>query len=123
MIDHEFILRQADCIFVKQNFRFVKIRFDEILYLEADGNYVHIVAGDKKLTVRVSLVQAIAKIHYAKLVRVNRSTVVNVDAIQSFNKDQVVVGKYEIGIGKNYKKAFFRLFGLGPMSADDHFAG
>jgi DNA-binding LytR/AlgR family response regulator len=80
--------------------------------MEADGNYVHIVAGDKKFTVRLSLVQAIERIHYSKLVRINRSAAVNVDAIQSFNKEQVMVGEHEISIGKNYKGSFFRQFGL-----------
>jgi len=118
MIDQESILRLADCIFVKRNFRFVKIRLDEILYLEAAGNYVHIVTGDKKFTVRLSLIQAIEKIHYPKLVRINRSAVVNVDAIQSFNKEQVTVGKHEISISKNHRGAFFRQFSLGHTSAD-----
>jgi len=119
MINQESILRLADCIFVKRNCRFVKIRLDEILYMEADGNYVHIVAGDKKFTVRLSLIQAIEKIHYPKLVRINRSAVVNIDAIQSFNKEQVMVGKREISIGKNHREFFFRQFGLGHRSADD----
>lgn len=110
MIDQESIIRLADCIFVKRNFRFMKISLDEILYMEAAGNYVHIIAGDKKFTVRLSLIQAIEKIHYAKLVRVNRSAVVNVDAIESFNKEQVTVGKHEISIGKNYQGSFFRQF-------------
>ena len=119
MIDQESILRLADCIFVKRNFRFVKIRLDEILYMEADGNYVHIFAGDKKFTVRLSLIKAIEKIHYPKLVRINRSAVVNVDAIHSFNKEQVMVGKHEISIGKNHRRSLFRQFGLGNRSADD----
>jgi DNA-binding LytR/AlgR family response regulator len=115
MIDQESILRLTDCIFVKRNFQFVKIRLDEILYMEAAGNYVHIVAGDKKFTVRLSLIQAVEKIHYPKLVRINRSVVVNVDAIQSFNKEQVMVGQREISIGKNHRGPFFRQLGLGPF--------
>ena len=121
MIDQESILRQADCIYVKRNFWFVKIRLDEILYMEADGNYVHIFAGNKKFTIRLSLTQAIEKIHYSKLVRINRSIVVNVDAIQSFNKEHVMVATHEISIGKNYKGFFFRLFGLRHTAADDRF--
>jgi DNA-binding LytR/AlgR family response regulator len=118
MIDQESIIRLTDCIFVKRNFQFVKIRLDEILYMEVDGNYVHIVANDKKFTVRLSLIQALEKIHYAKLIRVNRSVVVNVDAIESFNKEQVTVGKHEISIGNNYRGSFFRQFSLGHTSAD-----
>jgi len=111
-VDKETILRQDNSIFVKRNFQFIKISLSDILYIEADGNYVHIVIRDKKYTVRLSLIQVIRKINYDKLVRVNRSAVINVSAIQSFNKEQVVVAQYEIAIGKNYKDSFFRQLGF-----------
>ena len=108
----EVILRQGNSIFIKRNFRFVKIDLSEILYLEADGNYVHVVLKDKKFTVRLSLMQVMQKINYSRFARINRSSVVNVDAIQSFNKDQVEIAKYEIPIGKSYKESFFRQLGF-----------
>lgn len=107
-VDKEIILRQGSSIFIKRNFQFVKICLDEILYLEADGNHVHIVVKDKKFTVRLSLMQVIQKINYSRFARINRSSVVNVDAIQSFNKEQVVIAQYQIAIGKNYKESFFQ---------------
>jgi DNA-binding LytR/AlgR family response regulator len=112
IVDKETILRQGNSIFIKRNFQFIKIGLSEILYIEADGNYVHIVIRDKKFTVRLSLIQVIRKINYSKLVRVNRSAVINVNAIQSFNKEQVVIAQYEISIGKNYKDGFFNLLGF-----------
>ena len=112
LVDSESILRQGSYIFIKRNFRFVKIMLSEILYMEADGNYVHIVIKDKKFTLRLSLMQVIRKINYSKFARINRSSVVNVDAIQSFNKEQVVIGQFEIAIGKNYKESFFRQLGF-----------
>ena len=112
VIDKEVILRQGNYIFIKRNFLFVKIYLSEILYLEADGNYVHIVMKDKKFTVRLSLVQVIQMINYSRFARINRSSVVNVDAIQSFNKEQVGIAQYEIPIGKSYKESFFRQLGF-----------
>jgi len=111
-IDKEIILRQGSSIFIKRNFRFVKIGLHEILYIEADGNYAHIVVKDKKFTIRLSLMQVIRRINYSRFARINRSSVVNVDTIQSFNKEQVVIGQYEIAIGKNYKASFFRQLGF-----------
>jgi len=111
-IDNEIILRQGSYIFVKRNFQFVKISLSEILYMEADGNYVHIIVKDRKFTVRLSLMQVIRKIHYSRFARINRSVVVNVDAIQSFNKEQVVIAQHEISIGRNYKESFFRQLGF-----------
>jgi len=112
VVDKEVILRQGNHIFVKRNFLFVKIKLSEILYLEADGNYVHVVMKDKKFTVRLSLLQVIQRINYSRFARINRSSVVNVDAIQSFNKEQVEIAQYEIPIGKTYKESFFRQLGF-----------
>lgn len=112
IIDKETIFRQGNHIFIKRNFKFIKIGLHEILYMEADGNYIHIIITDKKFTLRLSLTQAIRKINCNKLVRINRSSVVNVDAIQSFNKEHVVIAQYEIPIGKNYKESFFMQLGF-----------
>jgi two-component system, response regulator PdtaR len=110
--DAEMILRQRNHIFVKRNFQFVKINFIDILYLEADNNYVHIITKDKKFTVRLSLIQVMQKINYNKLVRINRSSAINIEAIQSFNETQVFIAQHEISIGKNFKQAFFTHLGL-----------
>jgi two-component system, response regulator PdtaR len=109
---HEIILRQGNCIFIKRNFRFVKINLREILYMEAEGNYVHIIIVDKNFTIRLSLMQVMRRINYSRFARINRSSVVNVDAIQSFNKEQVFIAHYKIAIGKNYKASFFRQLGF-----------
>jgi len=111
-VENEIILRQGSYIFIKRNFHFIKISLSEILYMEADGNYVHIIIKEKKFTIRLSLMQVIRKINYSRFARINRSTVVNMDAIQSFNKEQVVIAQYEISIGKNYKESFFRELGF-----------
>ena len=42
VVDKEVILRQGNYIFIKRNFLFVKLKLSEILFLEADGNYVPI---------------------------------------------------------------------------------
>lgn len=110
--DNEIILRQGNYIFLKRNFQFVKINLRDILYMESEGNYVHVVSKDKKFTIRLSLMQVMRKLNYSRFVRINRSSVVNMDAIQSFNKEQVCIAQYEIAIGKNYKEYFFRQLGL-----------
>jgi DNA-binding LytR/AlgR family response regulator len=110
--DQTSILRQGTYIFIKRNFQFVKLHLGDILYMEADGNYVHIVTKNKKFTIRLSLLQVLQSINYSRFSRINRSVVVNIDAIESFNKEQVCIDKYEFAIGKNYKESFFRHLGF-----------
>jgi DNA-binding LytR/AlgR family response regulator len=108
--DKETILQMNDCIFVKQNYQFIKIRLPDILYVESDNNYTNIFTAEKKITLRISLNQLLEKIIFVKLVRIHRSYAVNLQAIQSFTEQDVLVGKQELPIGRNYKDSFLKHF-------------
>ena len=86
------------------------MKLADILYVEADNNYINLVTAETKLTVRLSLNQFMEKIKHAKLIRTHRSFSVNMDAIESFNDQQVIVGKHELPIGRNYREAFLQHF-------------
>lgn len=108
--EREMILRMNDHIFVKNNYVFVKIKLNDLLYIEADNNYVSLITSDKKFLVRLSLGQLLDKIHYKALVRVHRSFAVNINNIQSFNDQEVEINGQQIPIGRNYKEEFLRNF-------------
>lgn len=108
--DKETILQMNDYIFLKNNYVFVKIRLPDLLYIEADNNYVNVITVDKKIVLRLSLSQLLEKINYKPLVRIHRSYAVNLNAIQSFNDQEVQISKAELPIGRNYKEEFLRNF-------------
>jgi two-component system, response regulator PdtaR len=109
-IEKEQILQMNEFIFVKHNYRFVKLALQDLLYVEADNNYVHLVTAEKKITLRLSLGQLLEKINYPSLLRIHRSFAVQVNAIQSFNDQTVFVQKTELPIGRNYRDEFMRYF-------------
>ena len=106
----ETILQMDDCIFIKYNYQFVKIRLTDILYVASEGNHIHLFAGEKKFVLRLSLNQLFEKLLFKQLVRIHRSYAVNMDAIQSFTDQDVMVGKTELPIGRNYKDEFMQYF-------------
>lgn len=108
--DKEIILQMNEWIFVKHNYHFIKLSLNDLLFVEADNNYINIVTIDKKLAVRLSLNQLLEKLHFKKLARIHRSYAVNMNAIQSFNEQQVVVNKTELPIGRNYREEFLKHF-------------
>lgn len=108
--DKETILQMNDCIFVKQNYQFVKVKLPDILYVESDNNYVNIVTAEKKIALRISLNQLLEKIIFSNLVRIHRSYAVNIHTIQSFTEQDVLIGKLELPIGRNYKESFLKHF-------------
>jgi DNA-binding LytR/AlgR family response regulator len=80
------------------------------LYIEADNNYTSIITTDKKFLLRLSLNQLLDKINYKALVRVHRSYAVNINAIQSFNEQEVEINQQHLPIGRNYKEEFLKHF-------------
>jgi DNA-binding LytR/AlgR family response regulator len=108
--DKETILQINDCIFIKQNYQFVKVKIADILYVESDNNYVRIITSGGLYVLRVSLNQLLEKIIFQQLVRIHRSYAVNIHAVKSFTEQDVLVGDKEIPIGKNYKETFLKRF-------------
>jgi two-component system, response regulator PdtaR len=108
--DKETILQINDCMFIKQNYQFVKIKVSDILYVESDNNYVRIITNSNLFALRLSLNQLLEKIIFSQLVRIHRSFAVNIHAIKSFTEQDVLVGDKELPIGKNYKESFLKKF-------------
>ena len=69
-----------------------------------------IIAAEKKFLLRLSLNQLLDKINYKTLVRIHRSYAVNINAIQSFNEQEVEINQQHLPIGRNYKEEFMKHF-------------
>lgn len=110
--DKEAFLQLDDQVFIKQNYRFVKFRLSDILYAEADNNYVHIHTRSQKFALRLSLSDLLDKLSYPRLTRVHRSYAVNIDEIASFDDQLIRIGQEEIPIGRNYRQEFLDRFNL-----------
>jgi DNA-binding LytR/AlgR family response regulator len=108
--DKETILRLNDYIFVKHQYAFVRIRLADIHYVEAENNYVQLVTADRKFLLRLSFTQLLEKIDYTPLARIHRSYAVNIDVLQSFNEQEVTVGKTVLPIGRTYREEFLKRF-------------
>jgi DNA-binding LytR/AlgR family response regulator len=104
------ILQMGDCVFIKYNYQFVKVRLADILFVQADSNHISLHTSDKKFVLRLSLSQLFDRVLFERLVRIHRSYAVNIDAIQSFSEQTVLTGKGEFPIGRNYKEDFLKRF-------------
>jgi DNA-binding LytR/AlgR family response regulator len=108
--DREPLLRLNDNLFVKMNYRFVKLPLSSICYIAADNNHAHLVTSEKKYVVRLSLTQVLESIRWERLVRIHRSFAVNIDAVSSFTEQDVTVNKEILPVGRQYKDEFWRQF-------------
>lgn len=111
----EIITLTSEFVFIKQNYRFVKFRPAELLYLQSDGNYTDLITNTHKYTLRLVLNKVLEKFQvpealYSDLVRIHRSYAVNVRQIDSFSENEVLVGQHALPIGRSYRSEFIKKF-------------
>lgn len=98
-----------DFIFVKDGYDQLKISFEDILFLEASGNYVTYALKEKKVLIRSTFNEAINLIPPEKFIRVHRSFVVSVNQIQKVERHQVTIGSYKIPISSAYREGLLEI--------------
>ena len=96
-------------IFVKSDYKLVKIEIAEIQYIESLKDYVKIVSGDKPVVTLSSMKAIEEKLVAPDFIRVHRSYMVNLRKIQYIQRNYIKVGDKEIPIGDNYKESFLQL--------------
>lgn len=92
----------ADFTFVKVDNKLVRINFDEVRYVEALGDYVHVVTGQSKLIVYSTMKAVEEKFPSSRFLRVHRSFIVNFDRIQALEDNSVLVEGKLIPVGQTY---------------------
>ena len=92
----------ANFTFVKVDSKLVRVAFDDVRYVEALGDYVHIVTSQSKLIVYSTMKAVEEKFPASRFVRVHRSFIVNVNRIQALEDNAVVVEGKHISVGQTY---------------------
>lgn len=93
-------------IFVKDGTKLVKIRWDDILYVEGLKDYVTIHTRTQKVISLQRLKVLEEQLPADKFIRVHNSFIVALDAIDSVHKDKIQIGQAAVPIGDTYKKSF-----------------
>lgn len=94
----------APFTFVKVDTKLVKVLFEEVRYVEALGDYVHIVTGQSKLIVYSTMRAIEEKFPPALFARVHRSFIVNLKRIHTIEDNTVVIDAKHIPIGQTYQR-------------------
>lgn len=99
-------------IFVKVNSRLIKIRTDDIMWIESMSDYVNILTPNGKYTVHSTMKGIIEKLPTDDFVRVHRSYIVKKDKISVIEDNTLVIDKKLIPIGKSYKDELMKSLNL-----------
>ncbi|HLW09698.1 MAG TPA: LytTR family DNA-binding domain-containing protein [Fermentimonas sp.] len=98
-------------IFIKSEYKYLHILYDEIILIEGLKDYVkiHTSTNPNPILSLMSLKQLEEDLPYSNFIRVHRSYIVNIDKISSINKNRILIGKKTIPIGETYKKQFMKI--------------
>ena len=97
-----------DSIFVKSDYKRIKIDLKDVLYIEGLKDYVKIYQEntEKPILTLMSMKSLEEMLPAQKFMRVHRSYIVQKDKIRVIEHNRIVFGKTYIPIGDNYKQAF-----------------
>ena len=89
--------------FIRMNGRYLKINFQEILYIEGCKNYLKIITENKTHLVLLTMKRLEQLLPVSLFRRVHKSFIVSLDKIIEFDADTVYLKNKQLPIGQLYK--------------------
>lgn|SRR5690606_1076807 len=89
-------------IFVKDGYHMVKISWEDILFVEATGNYMKYVFKEKEILTRATIKETIGLLPSHLFVQVHRSFIINTSKTDKIERHQITIRSHVIPIGGSY---------------------
>lgn len=96
---------RPEFLLVKADKKLYKVDFQDIIYLEAYGDYVKIFTKEKMLLTKERLNTVEQQLPPERFVRIHRSFVISLAAIEFIEGNSVKVGKEKLPVSENLKDA------------------
>ena len=102
---------QADeYVFIKVGYGQVRVRLDDILYVQSTGNYMQFVLPDEKLLSRLTMTETEAMLPSPAFLRIHRSYLVASSKVEKIERDSVWIGDRELPVGSGYVSSLRQLY-------------
>lgn len=96
-------------VYVKENKRFVKITFSDIVYIEGFSEYIKIYTQDKRVITKLSLAWMEEQLPDDEFLRIHKSYIVALNRIEAFTANSIEVANKELPIGRSFKNSVARV--------------
>ena len=96
-------------ITVKAEKKIYQVDLNNVLYVEACGDYTTVVCSDKKLTTHETLKnweEKLGKNHFEKI---HRSILINLQKLDHIEGNMAVLGKYKLTISEQYREKIIKI--------------
>ncbi|PHN03345.1 LytR/AlgR family response regulator transcription factor [Flavilitoribacter nigricans] len=92
-------------IFIRVNNQLLSVRYEDILQVQALGDYVVFVTADKKYPVHLTMKVVEERLPADRFLRVHRSHIVAVDKITNLEQNSLLIDDQVVPVSEGYKKA------------------
>lgn len=89
--------------------KFLKVNYDDILYIEGLKNYVSLFTAAQRMVTYQTLRDLETQLPQPPFYRVHKSYIISVDKIRLIDGNQVYINEQCIPIGETYRDDFFKL--------------
>lgn len=89
-------------LFLKENKVIHKVNFEDVIYLEASGDYVKVVCKDGQLLTH-STFNRFLKDLPSQFLRIHKSFCINTNYMKKLNGNQIEIAQFMLPIGQTYK--------------------
>jgi len=101
----------ADFIFVKTDYRLVKIRLNDILFIEGMRDFRCMVTTTGKILTQQTFGSFEEQLPPTAFARIHKSYMVSVAKIESIEKHRVKIGSELLPVSESYREQFYKLIG------------
>lgn len=102
--------QEEDSIVVKSGYKFYRINYADLLYIEGQREYVTFHITKQRITTLASLKDLEEKLPSNLFVRIHKSYIVSVKHIELIDKNIIHIAGQKLPIGGSYKDGFMRIF-------------
>jgi DNA-binding LytR/AlgR family response regulator len=104
---------KVSTIFVNADYSLVKIKTEEITYIEGLKDYIkiHLNTSTKPIVTRMTMKSIEEKLPSSEFFRVHKSFIISLDKIESIRNLKIKIGNAQIPISESYTEEFFKLIG------------
>ena len=96
---------EEESIFVRSDYRLVKINISEIQHIESSADYLTIVyKNQSKIVTRMTMIGMVALLPKSFFIRVHRSFILPISEMKMIRDKKIILDTFEIPIGLKYEK-------------------
>ncbi len=106
---HSINPRQTRNIFVKSNYKLMKINVDDILFVEGLKDYIKIFTKQKLVLTLMSMSAIEIKLPADEFIRIHRSYIISMNKIDFISRHRVIIGDKFIPVSLPYRE---KLYGI-----------